>query len=120
MISITIYLTQLILTLAACFLLTGYLRSALKRVLTDLCKTDVRAQFWTVFSNILLIALPVIFGMGYQPVTGAGLKVFFDIAGQLRSNLLAYIAALITIGMVVSFFALVAPRSQENKERSPL
>jgi hypothetical protein len=120
MISIVMYLTQLVLTLAACFLLTGYLRTALKRVLTDLCRTEVRAHFWTVFSNILLIALPVIFGMGYQPASGSGWRIFFDIAGQLRSNLLAYIAAMITVGIVVSFFALVAPRPQENKERSAL
>jgi MFS family permease len=119
MTSIAMYLTQLILTLAACFLLTAYLRPALRQVLTDLCKTEPRAQFWTVFSNILLIILPVVFGMGYQPVAGQGLAIFFDVAGQLRWNLLGYIAALITIGVVVSFFALVALRSQEYKERIP-
>jgi len=111
---ISMYLTQLILTFAACFFLTTYLRPALKRVLADLCKTEARAQFWTAFSNVLLIALPVIFGMGYQPGTTLAGKIFFDVAGQLRWNLLGYIAALITIGMVVSFFALVAPRPQEK------
>ena len=64
MTSIALYLTQLILTLLACFLLTAYLRPALRLVLVDLCMTESRAQFWTVFSNILLIILPVIFGMG--------------------------------------------------------
>ncbi len=113
--SILMFLTQLVLTLAACFLLTAYLRPALKRVLVDLCRTEPRAHFWTVFANILLIALPVIFGMGYQPLTSLPSRVFFDVAGQLRWNLLGYIAALIVIGLVVSFFALVAPRPQENK-----
>ena len=110
--TIGMYLTQLILTLLACLFLTLYLRPALKRVLVDLCKTEARAHFWTVFSNILLIALPVIFGMGYQPGMITGGDIFFDIAGQMRWNLLGYIAALITIGMVVSFFTLVAPRPQ--------
>jgi hypothetical protein len=112
--TIAMYLIQLILTLLACFLLTAYLRPALKRVLVDLCKTDARAHFWTVFSNILLIALPVIFGMGYQPGMASGGEVFFNVAGQLRWNLLGYIAALVTVGVVVSFFALVAPRPQEK------
>jgi len=61
-----------------------------------------------------LIAIPVIFGMGYQPGTTLVGKIFFDVAGQLRWNLLGYIAALIIIGGVVSFFALVAPRPQEK------
>jgi hypothetical protein len=117
MTDIAMYLTQLVLTLAACFLLTAYLRPALRRVLVDLCRTEARAQFWTVFSNILLIILPVIFGMGYQPGTGQGWQIFFDIASQLRWNLLGYIAALVTIGVIVSFFALVAPRPQDIRER---
>ena len=117
MTSIVMYLTQLVLTLVACFLLTAYLRPALRRVLVDLCRTEPRAHFWTVFSNLLLIVLPVIFGMGYQPAAGSGLALFFDVAGQLRWNLLGYIAALVTIGVVVSFFAVVAPRPRENKER---
>ena len=52
--------------------------------------------------------------MGYQPGTTLVGKIFFDVAGQLRWNLLGYIAALIIIGGVVSFFALVAPRPQEK------
>jgi len=114
MIPISMYLTQLILTFAACFFLTTYLRPSLKRVLVNLCKTDARAQFWTAFSNVLLIAVPVIFGMGYQPGTTLARKIIFDVASQLRWNLLGYIAALITIGVIVSFFALMAPRPQEK------
>ena len=117
MTTIAMYLTQLILTLAACFLLTAYLRPALGRVLVDLCKTEPRARFWTVFSNIILIALPVIFGLGYYPAASSGPAAFFEVAGALRWNLLGYITALIIIGVVVSFFALVAPRPLGNKER---
>ncbi|HTX90613.1 MAG TPA: hypothetical protein VMC09_05285 [Anaerolineales bacterium] len=113
--TISMYLTQFGLTLVACFLLTAYLRPALKRVLLDLCKTEARAGFWAAFSNLLLIVLPVIFGMGYRPGSGLAAEAFFDIAGQLRWNLLGYIAALIVIGMAVSFFALVAPRPQEKQ-----
>lgn len=115
--AIAMYLTQLFLTLLVCLLLTAYLRPALKKLLLDLCKTEARAHFWMVFSNILLIALPVIFGMGYQPAKDLGGNAFFSIAGQLRWNLLGFVMALISIGVVVSFFALLAPRPQENKER---
>jgi hypothetical protein len=117
MVAIAMYLTQLFLTLLVCLLLMAYLRPALKRLLLDLCKTDARAHFWMVFSNILLIVLPVIFGMGYQPARDLGGNAFFSIAGQLRWNLLGFVISLISTGVVVSFFTLLAPRPQKNNER---
>jgi hypothetical protein len=115
MTTIGMYLSQLALTLLACFLLSSYLRPHLKRVLVDPCKTDARAGFWAAFSNILLIALPVIIGMGYLPYIIAGRASFFEAAGRVRWNPLGLILALLVIGAAVSFLALVAPRSQENQ-----
>ncbi len=106
------YLIELAVTLLACFLLTAYLRPHLKRVLADLCRTEARAAFWLAFANLLLIVLPAIFGMGYRP-SAAG-NPFFDLAGQVRWNLLGFILALLVVGAAVSFFALVAPRPQEK------
>jgi hypothetical protein len=112
--TILMFFIQLVLTFVVCFFLTAYLRPVFKRVLVDLCKTEARAQFWTTLSNILLITLPVVLAMGYQPLPLQAGRVFFDVAGQLRWNLLGYIAALIIIGGIVSFFALVAPRPRDN------
>jgi hypothetical protein len=98
------------LTVLSCALITGYLRPHLKRVLLDLCKTEDRAQFWTAFSNILLIGAPLIIALGFRPEASTFEATAFEIIGRLSGNLAGYLSALIGIGIIVSFFALVAPR----------
>jgi hypothetical protein len=100
-----------ILTLLACVLITGYLRPHLTRVLVDLCRTEDRAQFWAAFSNILLIGLPLIIALGFRPEAETLEAAAFEILGRLSGNLAGYLFALVGIGIIVSFFALVAPRS---------
>ncbi len=108
------YLIELAVTLLACFLLTAYLRPPLTRVLVDLCRTEDRARFWAAFSNIFLIVLPALFGLGYRPTVSFGVNPFFDVTGQLRWNLLGFLLAVLVIGGAVSFFALIAPRPKEK------
>lgn len=104
------------LTLSICVLITMYLRPYLKRVLVDLCKTEERAQFWTAFSNILLIGLPLIIALGFRPEAMTLEAGVFEVLGRLSGNLAGYLFALAGIGIFVSFFALVAPRpSTESK-----
>jgi hypothetical protein len=114
--TITLYLIQLIVTLAACLLLAAYIRPVLKRVLLDLCVTEERAQFWTLFSNIMLVILPVIFGMGFKPEAIGFENSFFEVASQLRTNLLGFILSLVAVGFAVSFFALFAPRPRAAEQ----
>jgi hypothetical protein len=115
--TITIFLIEVIATLVAALLVTGYLRPSLKRVLSDLCKTEERAQFWTVFCNILLIGLPVIISLGYRPKADGVEGLFFEAIGRLSGNLGAYLTALIVVGMAISFFALVAPKPAQTESK---
>jgi hypothetical protein len=108
--TVTLFLIQLIVTLTACLALAAYLHPTLKRVLADLCGTEERAQFWTRFSNLLLVLLPVIFGLGFKPETTE--TQILAVAGQLRWNFFGFVLALVAIGAAVAFFALVAPRPQ--------
>lgn len=101
---------ELGLTILACVLITNYLRPHLKRVLLDLCKTEDRAQFWMAFSNILLIGLPSIIALGFHPQAFTPEAAIFEIVGRLSANLAGYLFALVGIGFIVTFFALVAPR----------
>jgi len=108
--TIVFFLIQTILTLVLVVLITGYLRPFLGKVLVDLCGTEERAQFWTAFSNILLIGLPLIFALNYRPEFRNAEDLFFDVAGKLSSNLGGLLLALVCIGIIVSFFALTAPK----------
>lgn len=104
------FLTEAALTLVISVLIVQYLRPFLRKVLMDLCGTEDRAQFWTAFSNILLIGLPMIIALNYQPEARSIEELFFEVAGKLSGNLGGFLFALIGIGFIVSFFALVAPR----------
>ena len=111
--SIFFYLVSLLITLIITLLLILYLRPPLKRILVDLCGTEERAHFWTVFSVIILVATPFLMGMGYHPA-GQGTALFFGMATQIRSNLFSFLFALGATGGVVAVFALFAPRPNSN------
>lgn len=113
--TIVLYFIEIAITLAVCCAVVVYLRRSLRRVLVDLCRTEERAQFWLVFASILLVGLPLIFGMGYNPEAASLEKAFFEVANQTKWNLLGFLVTLMGIGVVISFFALVAPRPLEHK-----
>jgi len=108
--SILPYLLEVAITLAACLLIVGYLRPPLRRILLDLCGTEERARFWTVFSNLLLIGVTMIIALAYQPEAKNAEELFFEITGKLSGNLGGFLFALVCTGMIIAFFALFAPR----------
>jgi hypothetical protein len=101
---------QIILTLLIVSFTVGYLRPFLKKILIDLCGTEDRAQFWLVFSNVILISLPGMIALNYRPEANSFEELFFEIAGRLSGALGGFLFALVCVGMVVSVFALFAPR----------
>ncbi|MCL4529882.1 MAG: hypothetical protein M1282_10770 [Chloroflexi bacterium] len=115
--TITYFLIEVAITLLVCALIITYLRPYLRRILVDLCGTEDRAQFWTVFSTILLIGLPFIIALSYRPEATTSQDLFFEIIGHLAGNLGGFLAALIGIGVFVSFFALVAPKPNKAEAK---
>lgn len=107
------FLIQILLTCLLAVLIAGYLRPHLRKILMDLCGTEERAQFWTAFSNILMIGMPLIFALNFRPETRTAEGLFFEVAGKVSGNLGGLLVALIGIGFIVSFFALVAPKSSK-------
>lgn len=105
------FLIQVFLTLILTSLIVIYIRPHLRKVLVDLCGTEERAQFWTVFSNVLLIGLPGILALNYRPEAGNLEELFFEVAGRLSGTLAGFLFALVCVGIVVSIFALFVPRS---------
>jgi uncharacterized membrane protein YhaH (DUF805 family) len=99
------------LTALVCAWITRYLSPYLKRILVDLCGTEERAQFWAAFSHILLIGLPLIIALGFRPEAGTSEEAVFETLGRLSGNLAGYLFALAGVGIIVSIFALVAPRT---------
>jgi len=109
------FLLEVIITFAICVLTIRYLKPFLNHLLIDLCGTEARAQFWTAFSSIILIGLPLLFGLMYHPQAQKPDELFFELTNQISGNLFSLIFALVGVGFIVSFFALVAPRVKESK-----
>ncbi|MBI2332890.1 MAG: hypothetical protein HYU84_12160 [Chloroflexi bacterium] len=104
------FIIQVFLTITLTSLIARYIRPYLSKVLIDLCGTEERAQFWTVFSNVLLIGLPGILALNYKPEATTLEGMFFEIAGRISGMLASFLFALVCIGIVVLIFALFVPR----------
>jgi hypothetical protein len=116
--AIVVYTVQIIVTVLVSLGGVIYLSRSLQRVLVDLCGTEERAKFWIHFASIVLIGIPLTFGMGFNPAETVADKVFFEAAAQVRSNLWGFLMALLGLGAVVSFFSLVAPKPTVMKEKA--
>ncbi len=111
--TIFFYLLEVTLTLLICALVFRYLRPYLSRILVDLCGAEERGQFWTVFSHILLVGLPLLIALNYQPEANQAEEIFFEIIHRVGGNMLGFLFALVSIGFFISFFAIFTPRKKE-------
>jgi hypothetical protein len=109
------FLFEVTATFTICALTFRYFKPYLNRVLVDLCGTEERAQFWTAFSGIILTGLPLLFSLMYHPMHQKADDLFFEITHRISGNLFSFMFAVIGVGFIVSFFALVAPRAREAK-----
>ena len=112
--AIAAFAVEVSLTFVISILVFYYLRPRLTRILTDLCGTEDRAAFWTVFSGILLVGFPLLVSLMYRPQASALEDIFFEITHKTSGNLISLLLSLMTIGFMVSVFALVAPRTKES------
>jgi hypothetical protein len=106
---------DLVSTLLIGLLLMLYLRPSLHRVLVDLCGGEDRARFWSDFSSVVLIGVPAAAALGYNPYNDGIPSTFLNITRQLGQNLMSFLVALMGLGLVVAFFALVAPRAAREQ-----
>lgn len=111
------FVIEVVLTLIISSILVRYLHPFLRKILLDLCGTEDRAHFWTAFSSVLLIGLPVILALNYRPAATNAEELFFEVAGKLSGNLGGLLVSLIGIGLIVSFFALFAPRARQAEAK---
>lgn len=112
---ILFFLLEVLLTFSVSMLVFRYMRPFLNRILVDLCGTEERAQFWTVFSNIILVGLPLLISLSYQPEASKAEELFFEITHRISGNMLGFLFSLLGVGLIVSVFALIAPRPKELK-----
>lgn len=85
-----------------------YLRSHLRGLLTELCGTQRRGDFWVAFSNVVLILMPLVFSLdGIESVQGQPASL--AIAEQIRKALIGLVVTVMSIGVVLSMFVARVP-----------
>jgi hypothetical protein len=79
-----------------------YLMNPLRKILTELCGTRERADFWLAFSNVTLMLTPLIFAASCTPEPSGNLVI--EIATQLKWSFIGLLIALMITGWVISRF----------------
>ncbi len=92
--STLLFLLQIAIALLAGGLAAYYLRTALTGILTDLCGTAGRADFWWRTSAILLLGLPLLLVL-FLGDTGDDLAVALRHAGHL-----SLVGVLVAVGLL--------------------
>jgi len=92
----------LAITAALGFSVVWYLRSHLRGILIDLCGTESRADFWMAFSNVVLILVPMIFGMQFQ--AKENLPAVLQLNYQLKWVFIGLVLSVMSLGVILSLF----------------
>ena len=100
---VIVFLAGLVLTMGIVFLALLYLRHPLFVVLSDLCGTVERAQFWTAFSNITLFLIPFALALDHKPAAGGNQFTVFAISDQIESAIVGLIISVVILGMILSW-----------------
>ncbi len=90
------------ITLVMSLTIVTYLRNPLRKILTELCGTRDRADFWLAFSNTALVLTALICAATCRPDPEGSLVI--QIATQLKWALAGALATLIVNGWVISRF----------------
>ncbi len=99
---LTIFLTEIFLSLTASIFALFLLKSALQTVLTDLCQGTHRGEFWTRFTQLMLIVGPLLGTLLFTP--SGGFTDSFNVATfreVLRHALMGVFVTLCGVGMVI-------------------
>ena len=92
------------LTVIASWIAVLYLREQLHIILTDLCGIESRARFWTAFTTINLMLVPLIFALAYRPEPKDAASLAYLLGAQLHDALFGLFVALLVVGVILSLF----------------
>src|SRR4051794_7051890 len=98
---VTTFLTTEAITLVVAAGVALYLRRHFRNVLTDLTGTAQRAAFWTAFTSLLLVLVPLIVVMFVPREARADEPEFFRVVAQLRWALVGLVATLVSCALVI-------------------
>ncbi len=97
-----LFALEIALCLGISFVLISLLRHLLRDVLTDTCGTVKRANFWVMFTQLMLVISPLLVVVYFAPTTTIEqLNVAHELQQTLFRALLGDFIALSVIGQVI-------------------
>jgi hypothetical protein len=106
---VTIFVITEAITLVIALGVALFFRRHLRNILTDLTGTAERAAFWTAFTSLLLILVPLIVVMFVPRGAAADEPVFFRVVAQLRWSLVGLVATLTSYAFIIIWFVQTRP-----------
>ncbi len=104
MTAVITFLAGLSITCVVSLAVVRFLRPSLHRILVDLCGSEDRAGFWTAFSAVTLVLVPIIGAMLRRPEIASDADALFELSAQLELAFLGLVGATLAIGFVISRF----------------
>lgn len=100
--TIVLFGLEVALCLGISFIVIALLRPLLRDVLTDTCGTEKRAEFWVMFTQLMLIISPLLVVVFFAHTTPiAQLYIAYELQQTLFRTLLGDFIALSVIGKVI-------------------
>lgn len=117
--SLTLFMIEVVLCFGISLSLIYLLRSLLREVLVDICGTQTRAEFWVMFSQLMLVIPPLLIVIYFAPIQGpVHIHIAEAIKDTLFRSLLGDFIALIVIGQVIWTAIKNLPAQKETKTES--
>lgn len=113
---ITTYLTGTGLALVISLTVVLYLRKNLLNLLTDVCGTESRANFWMSISNICLVLVPFMLALTYKPDMQD--NVIFELSRNISRSLFGLIGTIIFISLSIGLFIPRSPAHIQTRKTS--
>jgi hypothetical protein len=102
--AVTVFILGLCLAALLSVGVVWYLNTHLKGILTELCGTERRADFWIAFSNVILILVPMVFAMQFHSAADDNVPVFFQLIYQLKWSFIGLVTSMLALGAKLSLF----------------
>ena len=101
--SLTLFLIEVFVCVGISFLVVFLLKPLLREILIDTCGNQTRAEFWVMFTQLMLIIAPLLIVIYFAPTKEiVQINVVEVIQDTLFRSLLGDFLALAMIGRVIS------------------
>jgi hypothetical protein len=92
------------ITLALSLVIAIYLRKPMQRILTELCGSAERIDYWIAFSNVMFVLAPVVLLLMAQTNDRFAQPLLVQVVDQLKWSLCGLFVAVVCVAVTIASF----------------